>query len=72
MIELRNLQWESEHETTHISISTFMLHLFTPSHYSIQGLLVASRLDADVNTSNCRIAFFGKMVARVQVNHEIE
>lgn len=31
------------------------------------GLLVASRLDADVNTANCRIAFFGRMVARVQV-----
>jgi hypothetical protein len=31
----------------------------------LRGLLVASRLDSDVNTAHCRIAFYGRLVDKV-------
>jgi hypothetical protein len=44
-----------------------LLRFETPVSTPLKGLLIASKLDTDVNTTNCRIAFYGRLVDKVLV-----
>ena len=42
-----------------------LLQFETPVYTPLKGLCIASRLDTDVNTTSCRIAFYGRLTEAV-------